>query len=217
MGHPAPAVDAKKKTLTAAERDEALRATFALDIALNLDPADFVSVDEASTSLALTRLYARAPRGDRAIGSVPRNHGTPTTLVAALNPDGIQAAMTLPGALDKLAFRTFVREILCPTLRPGQVVGTDNLSIHHDPEIAALIEARECLLIHLPSYSPDFAPIEQAFAKIKGHLRKVAARTQEALDQAITDALDSITPEDACGFFKHAGSLLPVQTLCSSL
>jgi len=189
-----------------------LRATFALDLALNLDPADLVSVDEAGTTCALTRLYARAPQGERAIGQVPRNHGTPTTLISALAPDGIQAALSLPGAVDKLAFRAFVQQVLAPTLRPGQVVATDNLSVHHDPVIQAAIEARDCLLIFLPAYSPDFAPIEQAFAKIKAYLRKVGARTQEALDRAIAEAIALITPADARGFFRHAGYLLPVQT-----
>jgi len=216
-GHPPLAVDAQKKTLTAAERDEDLRATFRLDLALNLDPADLVSVDEAGATLALTRLYARAPQGERAIGSVPRNHGTPTTLITALSPDGIQAAMTLVGALDKIAFRIFARDILAPTLRPGQVVALDNLSIHRDPEIRTILDARDCLLIHLPTYSPDFAPVEMAIAKIKTHLRQVAARTQDALDQAITDALNLITPEDARGFFQHAGYPLPAQLSCSPL
>jgi transposase len=208
--HPASEVDAKKKTLIATERDEALRATFRLDLALNLDPADLVSVDETSTSIAMTRLYARAPKGERAVGSIPRNHGTPTTLVTALTPDGIDAAMTLPGAMDKLAFRVFVREILCPSLRPGQVVALDNLKVHHDPEIRAAIEARDCVLIFLPAYSPDMAPAEPAIGKIKSHLRRVAARTQEALDQGITEAIKLITPEDARGFFRHAGYPLPV-------
>jgi transposase len=189
-----------------------LRATFRLDVALNLDPTDLVSVDESSTHLAMTRLYARAPHGERAVGSVPRNHGTPTTLITALSPTGIQAALTLPGAVDKLAFRVFVRDILGPTLRPKQIVLTDNLSVHHDPAVRALVEARDCLLLYLPAYSPDLAPVELAIAKIKAHLRKVAARTQEALDQAITNALDLITAPDARGFFTHAGYPLPVQT-----
>lgn len=166
-------------------------------------------MDECHTTLALTRPYARSPRGERAVGSVPRNHGTPTTLIAALNPAGIQAALTLPGAVDKLAFRVYVRDILGPTLRPGQVVAVDNLSVHHDPEVQALIAARDCLLIYLPAYSPDLAPVEPAFAKIKGHLRRLAARAQDALDQGITEALDLITPQDAHGFFKHAGYPLP--------
>lgn len=189
-----------------------MRATFALDIALNLDPTDLVSVDEAGVHRALTRLYARAPRGERAIGKAPRNHGTPTTLIGALAPNGIQAALTLPGAVDKFAFRVFVQQVLAPTLRPGQVVATDNLSAHHDPHVRAAIEARDCVLIFVPAYSPDFAPIEQAFAKIKAYLRKIGARTQETLDQAITEALELITPQDARGFFRHAGYPLPVQT-----
>jgi transposase len=204
-GHPRLRVDAKKKTLTAAERDEGLRATFRLDRALDLDPADVVSVDEAAATLALTRRYARAPKGERATGSVPRNHGTPTTLVTALSPTGLQAAMTLVGALDKVAFRLFIRDLRAPTLRPGQVVLLDNLSIHRDPEVRALSEARACVLLHLPTYSPDLAPVEMAIAKIKAYLRRVAARTQDALDQAITAARALITPEDARGFFEHAG------------
>jgi transposase len=213
--YPRLTVDAKKKTLTATERDEDLRATFQLDLALNLDPADLVSVDEAAATLALTRLYARAPKGERAIGSVPRNHGTSTTLITALSPTGVQAAMTLVGALDKIAFRLFVRDILAPSLRPGQVVALDNLSIHLDPEVRDLIEDRDCLLVHVPTYSPDFAPVEAAISKIKAHLRRVAARTQDALDQAITAALGSITPADARGFFAHAGYPLSAESSCS--
>jgi transposase len=215
--HPPLAADAKKKTLTAAERDEGARLTFAYDALFNLDPADLVSVDEAAATLALTRLYARAPRGERAVGRVPRNHGTPTTLITALSPTGIQAAMTLVGALDQIAFRLFARDILGPTLRPGQVVAVDNLSVHLDPQVEAIIEERDCTLIHLPTYSPDLAPIEPALAKVKAHLRTVAARTQDALDQAVTEALALITPEDARGFFRHAGYPLPAESSSSPL
>jgi transposase len=210
--HPPLKADPKKKTLRAAEQDEALRATFALDLTLNVDPTDLVFVDEAGATCALTRLYARAPQGERAIGYVPRNHGTPTTLIGALAPDGIPAALTLPGAVDKLAFRAFVREVLAPTLRPGQVVVVDNLSVHHDPTIEALVEERDCLVVFLPAYSPDLNPIEQVFAKIKAYLRTIGARTPEALDQAIAEALALVTLEDIRGFFRHAGYPLPVQT-----
>jgi transposase len=165
----------------------------------------------------MTRLYARSPQGERAVDAVPRNHGTPTTLIAALAPDGIQAAMTVEGACDTAVFRTFVRDILAPTLRPGQVVAVDNLRVHLDPEVQRLIEARDCVLIHLPAYSPDFAPIEPAFAKIKAYLRQVAPRIQSALDQAITAGLERITPEDARGFFTHCGYSLLAQPLCSPL
>jgi transposase len=119
--------------------------------------------------------------------------------------------MTLVGALDTLAWRVFARDILGPTLLPGQVVAVDNLSVHLDPQVRAIIEERDCLLIHLPTYSPDLAPVEAAIAKMKAHLRQVAARTQEALDQAITEALALITPEDARGFFRHAGYPLPAK------
>jgi len=188
-----------------------LRETFRLDFVFNLDFPDLLSVDESSATCAMTRLYARAPRGERAIDAVPRNHGTPTTLLAALAPTGVQAAMTVEGAVDTPIFRAFVREVLAPTLRPGQVVAVDNLSVHLDPEAARLIEERDGLLILLPAYSPDFAPIEPAFSKIKGHVRRVAPRVQEALDEAIAAAIELITPEDARGFFKHCGYLLPAQ------
>lgn len=188
-----------------------------MDLALNLDPSDLVSVDETSSNLTMTRLYARSPQGQRVIGTVPRNHGSPTSLIAALAPQGIQAAFSLVGAVDKFAFRVFVKDVLCPTLRPGQVVALDNLSVHHDPEIREAIEARDCLLIHLPAYSPDFAPIEPAFHKVKATLRQIAARTQDALNDAIGTALETISPEDAYGFFKHSGYLLTDQSKCSPL
>jgi transposase len=210
--HPPLAPDAEKKALRAAEQDADLRATFRVDLALNLDPQDLVSVDETSTTSTLTRLYARAPQGQRAIGTVPRNHGTPTSVIAALAPTGIQAALSLPGAVDRPAFRVFVQDILGPTLRPGQVIALDNLSVHRDPVVRQSIEERDCFLIHLPTYSPDLAPIEPAFSKFKTKLRALAARSQDALDRAIGTALDTITPEDARGYFRHAGYLLPCRT-----
>jgi transposase len=188
-----------------------LRETFRLDLALDLDPQDLLSVDESAATCAMTRRYARAPRGERAIDAVPRNHGTPTTRLAALAPTGVQAAVTGAGAVDAPVFRAFVGEVLAPTLRPGQVVAVDNLSVHLDPEAARLIEARDCLLLLLPAYSPDFAPIEPAFSKIKAHVRQVAPRVQDALDEAIAAAIQQITPEDARGFFKHCGYPLPAQ------
>jgi transposase len=206
------APDAQKKTLRAAEQDFGSRLAFAYDVLFDLDPADLVSVDEASATLAMTRLYARAPQGERAIGAVPRNYPAPTTLLTALSPQGIQAAMSLEGAVDQFAFRVFARDVLGPTLRPGQVVLVDNLSVHLDPEVRAIIEERACTLIHLPTYSPDLAPIEPAIAKVKAYLRKLGARTQEALDEGLALAVTLITPEDARGFFRHAGYLLPAES-----
>ncbi len=176
-----------------------------------LDPTTFVFVDETSTTIALTRRYARAPCGERAVTAVPRNHGTATSLVAALSPAGLGAAMTLAGALDGAAFTVFVRDVLCPTLRPGQVVLCDNVGIHHGPAVREAIEAAGCTLRFLPAYSPDFAPIEQAFAKIKEALRTAAARTQAGLEAAIAAALDLVTVDDALGWFTHCGYVLQDQ------
>jgi len=196
---------AQTKTLVASERDEARRAAWRAEVAA-LDPADLLFVDESSTHISLTRTHARAPRGQRAVGRVPRNHDPRLSLVAALGPGGIsQAALTLPGAIDGAAFAAFVEQELAPRLRPGQVVVLDNLTAHKGERVRRAIEAAECRLLFLPPYSPDFAPIEQAFSKIKAHLRGVAARTQETLEAAIGEALALITAADARGWFGHCG------------
>ena len=164
-------------------------------------------VDETSTNLAMTRRFARAPRGRRAYGKVPRNYGKPTTLVAALGPEGLGAAATVLGAIDTLAFEVYVRDVLCPTLTSGQIVVLDNLSVHKATVIGEHIEAVGCKLLFLPSYSPDLNPIELAFSKLKTALRKAAARTQEGLDEAIAKALDLVTADEALGWFHHCGYL----------
>jgi transposase len=197
-------LDTKKKTLTASERDEAARAAFR-EVIATLDSQDLVVVDEMGSSISLTRLYARSPKGQRAYGSVPRNHGTNTTLIGALTAEGLPIAMTVDGAVDTAAFQAFCEHILCPALRPGQTVILDNLAVHKGQRVRDLIEAAGCHLLFLPAYSPDFAPIEQAFAKVKGILRSIGARTKEALERAIAHALDTVTPEDAYGFFRHCG------------
>jgi len=195
---------AQKKTLIAAERDEAVRAAWRADAAA-LDPADLVFLDETATNCAMTPRYARAPRGTRAYGAVPRNHGQNTTLIAALSVGGIGAAMALDGAADGPAFVAYVRAFLVPTLRPGQVVILDNLAVHKAGAARALVEAAGCALLFLPPYSPDFNPIERAFAKLKEALRRAGARTQAALEAAIARALDAITPSDARGWFTACG------------
>jgi transposase len=170
-----------------------------------------VFVDESGTHTALTRLYGWAPHDQRATGSVPRNHGKNTTLVAALTPAGLQAPWTIEGAMDTAAFERYVTEVLGPALRPGQVVVLDNLSVHKAESIREAIEARGCEVLFLPPYSPDFTPIEQAFSKIKAILRRLGARVRDALVEAIRLAVDAITPEDAVAWFAHAGYLLPDQ------
>lgn len=141
----------------------------------------------------------------RAHGKTPRNHGKPTSLVAALGFEGLGEAMTLEGAFDTVAFTVFVERFLAPSLKAGQIVVLDNLNVHKAKRVRELIEARGCQILFLPAYSPDYSPIEQAFSKIKQALRKLAARTQEALDKAISQAIKLVTSDDAKGWFRHCG------------
>lgn len=169
----------------------------------------------------MTPLYARAPKGQRAYGQVPKNRGENSSLIAALSLDeGICAAMTLAGAVDGVAFGVYVQDVLAPTLRPGQIVVLDNLQVHKNQAVREAIEACGCELLFLPSYSPDFNPsvgplgpggcryyIEQAFSKLKALVRKHKARTKQALDDAIAAALAAITLQDVIGWFTYAGYL----------
>jgi transposase len=201
-----------KKVLHAAERDDDRRTAWWEDMEW-YDPARLVFVDESGTNLAMTPRYGRAPRGERVVGTVPRNQGKNTTLIAAMSLDGIQAAMTLEGAVDRDAFEVFVERVLAPTLIPGQLVVWDNLSVHKSARAERLLADRGCRLLFLPPYSPDFAPIEQAFSKLKTSLRRTSARTRTALEDALTAALTTITAADAQAWFAHCGYPLPAQLL----
>jgi transposase len=203
-------VDAKKRSVGASERDEAARDRWREQMS-PVDVRRLVFVDESGTHTALARLFAWAPRGQRARTQVPRNHGKNTTLIAALTWQGLQAPWTVEGAVDTSAFEVYVRNVLAPTLQSGQIVILDNLSVHKSAAIQQAIEDRGCQLVFLPAYSPDLTPIEQAFSKLKAILRRLAARTREALLDALATALDAVTPEDAHGWFRHAGytSLAP--------
>jgi transposase len=170
-----------------------------------LDPAACVWIDEFGSHLGLTRRYARAPRGQRAVGRVPRNRGRVRTTLAALTLDGLGPGVVLEGGVSTRAFEVYVEAILAPTLRPGQVVILDNLRQHQSARTRQLIEARGAELWFLPAYSPDLNPIEEAFSKVKTLLRTAAARTHEALVAAIWDALAAISPADARGYVTHAG------------
>lgn len=181
-----------------------------------------VFVDETGSHIAMTPLYAYAPRGQRAIGTVPRNYGATMTLIAALSLQGMGEALMLDGAADAAAFEVYVEQLLAPSLRPGQIVILDNLSIHLGPRVRQAIEAKGCRLLFLPAYSPDFSPIEEAFSKLKAVLRRMGARTREALQEAIAQALTLITAQDARGWFLHCGYPPPVaeeqdQHLCTPL
>jgi transposase len=153
-----------------------------------LDPQDFVFVDETGTHIAMTRRYARALKGELAIGVVPRNYGSILTLVSALSCTGILTQMVFDGAINKSLFVGFVKELLVPSLRPGQVVIMDRLQAHCGVEVRASIEAAGCRLMLLPSYSPDLNPIEFAFSWLKTFLRGVEARSRRALVDAIVRA-----------------------------
>jgi transposase len=164
-----------------------------------------VFVDECSTNIALTRPYARAPRGERAYGRAPRNWGKNVTLIASLSAEGVTAAMSVEGATDGAAFETYVRHFLAPTLKEGQLVVMDNLQVHKSLRVKDLIEGAGAEILFLPPYSPDFSPIEETFSKVKGILRRIGARTREALLEATSEALDAVSRRDAVGWFRHCG------------
>jgi transposase len=176
-------------------------------------PQRFVFLDETATPTTLTRLRARAPRGERAIGRVPHKRWESATLLASLTTAGMGAAMVLDGALARESFDAYVAQLLVPTLAPGQIVVLDNLPVHKSARARALIEGAGCQLLFLPAYSPDFNPIEQAFAKIKQILRGRAARTFAGLVEATGPALETVTAADARGFFAHCGYHLSGQLL----
>ena len=170
-----------------------------------VDPSTLVFLDETSTPTTLTPLRARSPRGKRVVGRVPRGRWTTVTLLATLTPTGLGPGLQFPGALDRPAFEQFVEEVLVPTLLPGQTVVLDNLSVHKSARARQQIEAAGCQLVFLPTYSPDFNPIEQAFAKLKGLLRKAEARTVDAIQAATQHHYRDITPGDTHGFYREAG------------
>lgn len=162
-------------------------------------------VDESGSNLAMTRLYAWAPKGQRAYAAVPKNRGRNTTILGAMSASGWQVGMTIEGAADGLAFEVFIEHYLVPTLTPGQIVVLDNLSIHKGQRVRELVEAAGCSLLFLPTYSPDFNPIELAWSKLKTFLRKVGARTRDELERAIGQGLNTISSKDTNNWCRHCG------------
>jgi len=195
---------AQKKSKIASEHDEEARGLWRW-LASRFDARRLVFVDESGFNTSMTRLRARAPKGKRAYGKVPRNRGKNTTLIAAITLEGAMGApMTVEGATDTQAFEAYVEHFLAPTLEKGQVV-LDGLGAHRPHRIRELIEAKGADLVLLPSYSPELNPIEDAFSKIKHLVRREGARVREALVEAIGRALAAVTAEDAEGWFAHAG------------
>jgi transposase len=169
------------------------------------DPSRLNFVDECGSNIALTPLYARAPKGQRAHGKVPRNRGKNTTRLASLSLEGVGASMIIEGAVNAAAFEAYVEQILAPSLSAGQIVLMDNLSVHKGARVRQLIEARGCEVVFLPAYAPDYSPIEETFSKLKAFLRRAGARTHEALQEAIGQALEMVSTRDALGWFTHCG------------
>ena len=154
----------------------------------------------------MSRSHARSPQGERAYHRAPYHPGERTNLIAALSTSGIQAPwLVTGGSVNTATFITYVEYILCPTLLPGQVVILDNYSIHTDSKIRDLIKAKECRLLFLPTYSPDFNPIENAFSKIKALLKKASATTHDALSLAVKQACSAITLHDTLAWFRLCG------------
>jgi transposase len=166
-----------------------------------------VFVDESGFHTSMTRLRARAPKGKRAYGKVPRNRGKNTTLIASITLEGgMGESMSIEGATDSEAFEAYVEHFLTPSLCEGQVVVLDRLGAHRTDRVKQLIEGRGADLVFLPSYSPEMNPIEEAFSKIKQLLvRKAGPRVREALVETIGRALATVRLEDAAGWFAHAG------------
>ena len=195
------------------ERDEFLRAAWRAMVAGALDPQRLVFVDEMGANTALCPLYAWSKRGERVRMKAPRNRGPNTTLLSSMSVEGMGPCLAVEGSTNAVVFETYVEKMLAPTLQPGQIVVMDNLSAHKGQRVKELIERQGCELLYLPPYSPDFNPIEEAFAKIKGILRKAEARTREALVEAMGSAISAISPQDARGFFGHCGYDTQVQSL----
>jgi len=197
-------VDAKKKTIGASERNEVARAIWREELA-TVRPEELVFLDETGSHLGYTPTHARAPRGQRAYATAPANRGENKTVVAALTLDGMGPLLRFDGAMTTSRFEGYVRFLLAPTLRPGQVVVADNLKAHHSPVARAALEARGARFLPLPPYSPDFNPIEEAFSKVKQSLRRAEARTDDALRAVTWQAFATITPGNAAGWFAHCG------------
>jgi transposase len=182
-------------------------------VAEQVEPERLLFVDEMGTNTSLSPSYAWAKKGQRACWSVPRNRGPNTTLLSSMSVEGMGPSLTVEGATTSVVFEAYVEQVLVPTLRSGQVVVMDNLSAHKGERVKELIEQRGCKLVYLPSYSPDYNPIEEAFSKIKRLVRKAEARTKEALLEAIGSALSAVSSKDARSFFEHCGYRMPVQSL----
>jgi transposase len=164
-----------------------------------------IFIDESGLSTKMARLRGWAPRGHRCLAAIPHGHWKTVTFVGGLTLGGFIAPMLLDGPMDDEVFRAWCEQMLAPLLRPGHIVVMDNLAAHKVVGVRRAIEARGATLLYLPPYSPDHNPIENAFAKLKAHVRNAAARTIEALEAAAAKALLTFRPTECANFFAHAG------------
>jgi transposase len=174
-------------------------------VAAEVDPERLVFVDEMGVHTSLAPLYGYAPKGERLRLEVPRNRGKNTTLLASITLGGMGETMAVEGSTDRGVFEAYIEHALAPTLEAGRVVIMDNLPVHKPARVRELIEERGCELIYLPAYTPELNPIEEAFSKIKGILRRAEARTKEVLLEVLGEALCAVCAQDARGYFEHAG------------
>lgn len=187
------------------------RATWQTDEVAGLGgiaPERLVFLDESAVLTNMARRYGRSPCGQRAYAKVPFGNWKRLSVLSALGIEGFLATMSIQAATDGVAFAAYLEQVLLPVLRerkPDAVLVMDNLRPHKTPEVQAVLDGSGFAYRYLPAYSPDLSPIEPAWAKVKSYLRWVAARTVEALEQALAPALDSITAQDAAGFFRHCG------------
>ena len=198
-------MEPKKRSMGAGERDEFLRAAWRALVAGQIDAERLVFVDEMGTNVSLSPLYAWSRKGERALGSAPRNWGKNVTLLASITREGLGECLAVEGSTTRKVFEAYLEQVLVPTLVPGQIVVMDNLSAHKGGRVKGIIEGKGCELLYLPPYSPDFNPIEQAFSKVKGLLRRAEARARESLIEAMGVALCAVSARDARGFFGHCG------------
>jgi transposase len=190
--------------MAASERNNYKRGWFRRRIR-GLPQRRFLFVDEAAVNTAMTRRYGRAPRGERVYDSAPRNYGAHTSVISALGLRGLVATLAVEGAVDTLCFDAYLERVLGPRLRPGDVIVLDNLGAHKASRIEEVAAERGAQVLWLPPYSPDYSPIEQCWSKIKSYLRGAKARTNEALDKALAQAIKLVTKADIRGWFKHCG------------
>jgi hypothetical protein len=191
--------------LGAGERDEFLRAAWRLLVAGEIAAERLVFVDEMGTNISLSPLYSWSRKGERAFGSAPRNWGKNVTLLASITRKGLGPCLAVEGATRREVFEAYLEHVLAPTLKPGQIVVMDNLSVHKGERVRELIEQRGCELVYLPPYSPDFNPIEQAFSKVKDLMPSRVRASALPLIEAMGVALSAVSARDAQGFFGHCG------------